>query len=218
MNDHSLQPQHTLILGMTGAGKTTFVNRYLLNHTPAPACVFIFDDLNRMAPRLRLAPCHTPQQLDESLATRWSAFQPQRMLPQFKGDLKRAFAWWCDWVFHCAGRGPGKKLVVVPEVWRHCNPDTIPLSLALLAQAGRELNVELVVDTQRPELLNASLTGAVTELVCFRLMSSEALRAVEKLWRDAGITAARESVAGLPLGSFAAWNRLSGGSLSGRLW
>ena len=218
MSDFSLAPQHTLIPGMTGSGKTTFVLRYLLNHEPEPACRFIFDDLNRMCPRLKLTPCLTPAQLEASLATRWSAFNPWRMLPQFGGDAKKAFAWWCDWVFHCAGRGPGKKLVVIPEVWRHCNLDTIPPGLALLAQAGRELNVELVMDTQRPELLNPSLTGAVTELVCFRLMSSEALRAVEKLCRDSGIAAHREQVAGLPLGSFRAWNRLSGGSLAGKLF
>jgi len=109
-------------------------------------------------------------------------------------------------------------MVVIPEVWRHCNPDTIPVELALLAQAGRELNVELIVDTQRPEQVNASITGGATELVCFKLMSDQALRAVEKLWRDSSIMAARETVAALPLGTFTAWNRLSGGSLSGRLF
>jgi hypothetical protein len=212
--DYTLPPNLTLLVGMTGAGKTTFVNRYLLNDDSA-ACRFMFDDLNRMWPRLRLKPCFTQRQLEESLATRWSAFQPLRLFP---GDTKAALRWWCRWVFHVANRGPGKKLVVIPELWRHCNPDSIPSELALLAQAGRELDVELIVDTQRPEQINASIVGAATELICFKLMSSEALRAVEKLWRDSGIAAARETVAALPLGTFIAWNRLSGASLAGRLF
>jgi|GEM_PF-4721041 len=125
MPDHSLNPQHTLVCGMTGSGKTTFVNLYLLNLQPAPAGCFIFHDLNRVWPRLKLTPCYTAAALEESLAT---------------------------------------------------------------------------------------------ELVCFKLMSSDALRAVEKLWRDSGIAAPRELVAGLPLGSFQAWNRLSGGSLAGKVF
>jgi len=218
VSDYSLEPQHTLIVGMTGSGKTTFVNLYLLNATPLPVCRFIYDDLNRMWPRLHLPPCHTPGQLTDSIGTGWSVFNPVQMMGQFNYDRKKAFAWWCEWVFKCAASGPGKKQVVIPEVWQHCNPGSIPHALAMLAQAGRELNVELVMDTQRPELLNGSLTGAATELICFRLMSGEALRAVEKLWRDSGIVAARESVAALPLGTYQSWNRLSGGTLTGRVF
>lgn len=218
MPDFTLQPQHTLIVGMTGSGKTTFVNRYLANLEVEPACRFIFDDLNRMAPRLKLAPCFTPAQLEASLATRWSVFNPVRVLGSFKGDTKLAFKWWCKWVFQACGRGPGKKFVVIPEVWRHCTPDSIPIELALIAQAGRELNAELVVDTQRPEMVNGSITGAATEIVCFKLIQSDALKAVEKLLQDAGINGAREEIAALPLGSFVAWNRLSGGRLAGRVF
>ena len=214
MADFTLPPQNTLVVGMTGSGKTTFVNTYLLNDESA-ACRFIFDDLNRMWPRLKLRPCYTQADLEASLASRWSCYQPLR---QFPGDTKAAFKWWCRWVFHCASRGPGKKMVVVPELWRHCTADAIPQELALLCQSGRELNVELILDTQRPEAINPSVTGQATELVCFRLMSAEALRAVEKLWRDSGIVAVREHVGGLPLGSFLAWNRLSGGSLAGRVF
>jgi DNA helicase HerA-like ATPase len=172
--DYTLPPSLTLLAGMTGAGKTTFVNRYLVN--------------------------------DQSAACR------------FPGDTKAALRWWCRWVFHVSNRGPGKKMVVIPELWRHCNPDAIPVELALLAQSGRELDVELIVDTQRPEQVNASITGAATELVAFKLISSEALRAMERLWRDSGIPAVRETVSRLPLGAFIAWNRLSGGSLSGRVF
>ncbi len=60
--------------------------------------------------------------------------------------------------------------------------------------------------------------GAATELVCFKLMNGNALRAVEKLWQDSGIVAARESATSLSPVNFRAWNRLTGGSLAGRVF
>jgi len=208
MPDFTLEPEHALIVGMTGSGKTTFVNTYLLN-APGVACRFIFDDLNRVWPRLRLKPCYTARELEQSVPTRWSVFNPARAFP---GNLKGAFRWWCKWIFDVSHRGPGRKLVCIPELWRFCNDDSIPVELAMLSQAGRELGVELVLDTQRPELVNASITGAATELVCFKLLSPEALTAVKKLGAD------RDQVAALPLGTFVSLNRLSGGTLSGRVF
>jgi hypothetical protein len=217
VSDFTLQPQHTGVVGMTGSGKTTFVNRYLLNDDSA-ACRFLYDDLNRMWPRLKLSPCYSPGDLEGSLASRWSAFVPLRMLHHFKGDTKLAFRWWCKWVFSAASRGPGKKMVVIPEVWRHCNEDSIPMELATLLQAGRELGIECVVDTQRPEKLNGSIVGALTELVCFRQMSGEAMKATERMLYDAGIVPDRAALTALPLGSFIGFNRLSGGRLAGRVF
>jgi hypothetical protein len=49
-------------------------------------------------------------------------------------------------------------------------------------------------------------------LVCFKLLSPEALREVGKLGAD------RERIAALPLGSFVSYNRLSGATLAGRLF
>jgi len=205
--DFTLEPQNTLVVGMTGSGKTTFVNRLLLNSKPA--CRFIFDDLNRMWPRLKLKPCYTAKDCEDALPTRWVAFQPLRMFP---GDTKAALRWFCHWVFNCAQRGPGEKMVCIPEVWRHCTEDSIPVELALIAQAGRELGTHLIVDTQRPEQVNPSITGASTELVCFKLISPESLRAVGKLGAEIPVVQA------LPVGTFKSYNRLSGGTLSGRVF
>ena len=217
MGDYSLQPQHIILAGMTGSGKTTYVIRYLINDDTA-ACRFIFDDLNRMWPRLKIPCCHSPPALAESLGTKWSVFNPVLMLPQFGGDMRKAFRWWCKWIFDVAGRGPGKKMVVVPEVWRHCNPDNIPPELALLAQAGRELHIELIADTQRPEMLNGSITASATELIVFRQMHPAALRVTENLLRDGGNGYDPAAIRSLPLGSYLAFNRLTGGSVAGKLF
>ena len=216
MADFTLQPRNTLVVGMTGSGKTTFVLRYLLNCSPA--CRFIFDDEGRTAPRLRVRPAVTIQEAEAALAARWVVYNPHRMFFPMEGDRdilapsRRAFRWFCSWVFHCAARGPGEKVVVLPEIWRYCTPDSIPPEFARLMQQGRELGVHVILDTQRPELVNASITGAATELVCFKLISPEALRTVERL----GV--ARNRIESLPLGSFVSSNRLSGAALAGRVF
>jgi len=134
-------------------------------------------------------------------------FNPHRMFP---GDTANAFRWFCKWAYDCARRGPGKKVLLVDEVWQWCSPNAIPRELALVAQTGREENLELLKATQLPHKVNASVTGQATELVSFRLTEPLALNRVAELGAD------RALVAGLPLGTFVSWNRLTGASLTGR--
>ena len=209
MPDFTRPPCSTLLVGMTGSGKTTFAIRYLLN-APDVACRFIFDDQNRTAPRLKLPPCHTAAQLEAALASRWVCFSPHRMFP---GNVKMGFRWFCHWVFNCAQRGPGEKIVSIPEAWKFCTENAIPFEFASICNEGRELGIQTLIDTQHPSLLNSAITGASTELVCFKLIDDDDLREVRRM-RPADAAA----VSALPLGSFLAYNRLSGASLAGRLF
>jgi hypothetical protein len=205
--DYTLPPANTLIVGMTGSGKTTFALRYLLN---APvACRFIFDDLGRAATRLRISPAYTAAELENALATRWVVFNPHRMFP---GDTKSAFRFFCQWSYDASRRGPGKKLLHVDEVWQWQDNNQLPRELALVAQTGREEHLELVCATQLPHKVNASITGQSTELVCFRLQEPLALARVGELGGDRG------AVSALPMGSFVSYNRLSGGNLAGKVF
>lgn len=207
MADYTLPPATTVIVGMTGSGKTTFALRYLLN---APvACRFIFDDQGRAATRLRIRPAYTAAELEAALATRWVVFNPHRMFP---GDTKNAFRFFCQWVYDVSQRGPGKKLLLVDEVWQWQDNMQLPRELALVVQTGREEHVELVCATQLPHKVNAAITGQSTELVCFRLSEPLALSRVAELGAD------RAAVSSLPLGSFVSWNRLSGGKLAGKVF
>ena len=207
MSDYTLPPCSTLLCGMTGSGKTTFALRYLLN-VPA-ACRFVFDDLGQVAARLRVSQAATAAELEAALATRWVVFNPHRMFP---GDAAAAFRYFCHWSFEASRRGPGKKVFLADEVWRWCSPQAIPRELAALSQMGRAENLELVVATQLPHKIHASITGQSTEWVCFRLQESLALAKVRELGADPA------AVEGLPPGSFAAWNRMSGARLDGRLF
>jgi len=192
---------------MQGSGKTTFALRYLLN--AKPACRFIFDDLGRAATRLRLRPVYLADELEAALATRWVVFNPHRMFP---GETRAAFAFFCQWTYDASRRGPGKKLFLADEIWQWQTNFQIPHELALVVQTGREENLELVCATQLPHRLNASITGGATELVTFRLQERLALECVEALGAD------RVETAGLPLGYWTSYNRISGTRFSWRVW
>jgi hypothetical protein len=109
-------------------------------------------------------------------------------------------------------RGPGKKIILIDELWRFCSPQRIPPEFAAVAQMGRAEGLELLTCTQTPQRINASITGQATELVAFKLQEGNALDRLEELGAD------RAAVESLPLGSFLAWNRLSGARLAGRLF
>jgi len=207
VGDYTLSPAGTLIVGMTGSGKSPFAFRYLLN-APA-ACRFIFDDLGRAATRLKIRPCYTANECEAALGTRWVVLNPHRMFP---GDTKSAFRWFCQWVYDASRRAPGKKLFLVDEVWQWQDGLYMPRELSLVVQTGREENIELVCATQLPHKVNAAITGQSTELVCFRLDEEKALDRIEEL------RAGRELIQNLPLGSFVSYNRLSGGRLAGRVF
>src|SRR5437899_3038924 len=121
MPDYTLPPHLTVVAGMTGSGKTTFILRLLLNM--AAACRFVFDDMGQIASRLRVRHSSTSAELEAALATRWVVYNPHRMFP---GDVASGFRFFCQWAYDCSQRGPGKKVLVVDEVWRFQNNNQVP--------------------------------------------------------------------------------------------
>ena len=205
--DWTLAPRLTAIFGMTGSGKTTFALKYLQN-TPA-AARFIFDDQGQASARLKQPLCGTAAELERSLATRWTLFNPHIHFP---GDAAAGFRWFCAWLFSAARRGTGRKMFFADEAWRWCDREQIPQELAQIAQMGRAENLELITATQQPHRLNDSITGSATEMVCFRLQESIALRKIKDLGADPA------AVAKLPRGSFISYNRLTERTAAGRLF
>ena len=207
MSDFTTAPANTLIVGMTRSGKSTAAIKFLLNSNPA--CRFLFDESSRWSRRLRLRPAYTAAECEAALVTRWVCFNPLRMFPD---NYAAAFDWFCNWTFNCATRGPGEKILAIDELWLWVNNRVMPRNFRLCTQAGSEYGLRILALTQEPHNVNSSVVGQTTELICFRLQEPKAWDCVKALGADV------ERVKNLPLGSFISYNRLSGGSLAGRVF
>lgn len=131
----------------------------------------------------------------------------------FPGDVDgAAFRWFCKFVYETSRTGGGRKVFFVDEIWKHCSPNKIPIELATISQEGRIEDIELITATQRPQKLNDSIRGMVSELVCFRLQDHLALNCV------ADLGANRDDVENLPLGKFISYNLGNEATLRGQVF
>jgi hypothetical protein len=202
------KPGSTLILGKSGSGKTTFALKMM--RCPDFTCRFIFQEPKRdLAVRLGLADAETPDDLACAVEDGFVIYYPAAMFP---GDWSAGLTWFCDWSYGIAARMPGRKVLLVDEVWKYCDPRQLPKPLALWLQDGRSYGMETVFATQRPNRLNETLINEATEAVCFRLQGRNALKVAEELGADP------EEVASLPLGAFVSVNCETGGEIRGRMW
>lgn len=203
-----IEPVHIVIPGMSGSGKTWFARRYLIN-MPEPACRFLFDEGSRWSKWLPIRPCSTWAECDAMLHRRWVLFNPSQMYPDNYAEGLNQFL---HYVYEVSGGGPGAKVLGIQELWQWTDARVMPRGLRLCCQAGRERGIQMLLDTQEPHRINSSILGQATELVCFRLQEPKAWDCIRDLGMDV------EKVKGLPLGQFIALNRLSGGTITGRMF
>jgi hypothetical protein len=206
MSDYTLKPCITVIVGKTGVGKSTFGFQYLVNVDAA--CVFVFDWKGEFEQRLGIRHVASLAACEAALASRWVIYQPAADA-RFRGDEQAAFRWFMDWAFNASRRGPGKKIVVVDELWRYQNRDAVPMELATIAQMGRAEGIELLTLTQRPSRINPSILGGCTELVCFNVADSMELLKLRTMGANP------DAVASLPPGEFISYNLAAGGEVGG---
>lgn len=168
--DIANRPSVTLIAGRSGSGKSTFALRYLLN-AEGVSCRFIFDPAEEYAHRLDIQPQRTPLEMEVGIRRGWCLFGTDL----FPGEASAAFLSFCDVAWQFSAALPGRKLVLVDEVWKYCSPLAIPSELAMLVQEGRKIGLETVFLTQRPNRLNESILGEVTECVAFAMTGERGL-------------------------------------------
>ena len=169
----------TVIAGLSGYGKNTFALRYLVNAELSAR--FIFDpdpgegnpDVGEFSDRLQLQPTVTPYELSLHLVRGWVVFDPHAL---FTGKPAEALNFFCDWAYEKSLALPGEKALVVDEVWKYCNSQTIPAGVRNVALSGRKPRLQLYVLTQEPNKLNSTFQGAMSECVCFRLQGEKQLR------------------------------------------
>jgi len=196
----------TLCAGVSGSGKSTFCLRYLVNADLAVR--FCFDAEGEFAHRLDLEPATDAYSLGLALCRGWVIFDPHALFP---GRMDEGFAFFCEWAFALSERIPGRKVLVVDEVWKYCSPSAIPPELALVVQTGRKRNLALMVNSQQPQKINGSILNELSEFVCFQMQFPRALEFAAAYGFDP------EELRGLPALSFVARNLDSGGELRGRI-
>ncbi len=208
MIDTSATRAVTLVAGKSGSGKTTFALRYLVNASDL-TCRFVWDADGQIAQRLALPAAETAEELAMAAADGWAIFDPNQLFPGRHAD---GFAWFASWCYAMSSRIPGRKLLLVDEVWRYCTPQAIPQSLAECIQTGRVRRLDCMFATQRPARLNGSITNEVTEAVCFSIREPAGLDRLEEMGAD------RAEVMGLHPGAFVAVNVERGGILRGKVF
>jgi hypothetical protein len=156
----------TITCGVSRSGKTTFNLRYLVN---APiAFRFIFDPdsgSQKYANRLECDSARTAYELDKQLCQGWVLFDPHTMFP---GELEEALNFFCEWAWLISQRLPGRKVLLVDEVWRYVSPNKYPKELAYCVQSGAGHGLHCLFATQTPEKLPGAIQGQASEIVCFQ--------------------------------------------------
>lgn len=203
------RPGCLLAAGVSGTGKTTFCLRYLVARRDFSAR-FLFSEPKRdLKERLGIPDAETVEELEMSLDDGFSIFYPGTMFP---GNWSAGLDWFSAWSYAKAAAMPGRKVLFVDEVWRYCNPHTLPAGLARWIQDGRSFGCETVFATQRPNRLNEAITNETTEFVGFKLQGANALARAKDLGADP------DELRTLQPGAFVAINCETGGELRARLW
>ncbi|MEI6197377.1 MAG: hypothetical protein WCS42_23930, partial [Verrucomicrobiota bacterium] len=185
---------------------------------PSPtACIFIFDWKLEASQRLGIPACGTEAECLAALATGIVIFNPFIMFksePGMESPDKRAFRWFCQWVYAQCQTGPGKKILFADELkmFVESRADMLPVEFETVLRQGRGWNLELLTATQFPKDYARPIRASVTEWVCFSTDEPDDLDAVRPYFRGV------DRVSGLPRGSFIAYNRDSGAELCGKLF
>lgn len=198
----------TLACGMSRMGKTTFILKYLVADTGL-SCRFLFDPRGLMAGTLGLTVAETLDELEAAVEDGWVCYDPSVLFP---GNPRGGVEFFSRWSYERAMALPGRKTLLVDEVWKYQNAQAIPQGIAEWLHDGAKFGCEPMFATQTPNKLNGGIVAELSELVCFRLQERNGLDVVESLGMD------RAAVAALKPGEYLALNLFSGGQVRGRVF
>ncbi len=197
----------TVAAGMSTSGKSTFALRYLVAQDFT--CRFIFDDgAKKMAHKLGLVCAETWEECEMAVEDGFVCFDPSILFPGRNEEACDAFT---DWSYKKASTLPGRKILLVDEVWQYCSPHYIPVPLAQWIQNGAKHGMECFFCTQLPSNLNKSFNAHITETVCFFLQGHTELDWVKRRGFEP------DEISRLPLGCFVS-RGLTGAEARARLW
>lgn len=208
MPDDSLQNHLTLTCGLSGCGKTCFDLAFMLNGRFA--CRFIFDAWkdNEISRRARRRSVATEKDCEAALPTKWVCFDPRHCASKGAG-----LQWFAHWATAVSKRGPGPKLLYIPEYRMMCNGlKQPPAEVEAIARGvSRADGLQLLLSAQHPRDFSLDIRGEVTEWVCFHLELEEDLAVVREFFPDV------DMVKDFPAGKFVSYSPRTRSTVFGQL-
>lgn len=177
---------HVLVAGMSGKGKTTYAERYMVgSHHDR---LFIFDHQSEFSFRLNLLPIYSIEELRERAAEeRFLAFD---FTKNFKGQLEESFDLFCTEVFRMCEENlepAGMESLMVTDELQKIVPleSRVPRPLKNVYQTGRRYALDTLTVTQAPNELHNNVRVQITEAAMFKLTDENALKFIAKMGWDA---------------------------------
>lgn len=180
---------HVLVAGMSGMGKTSYGERYLVgSHHDR---VFLFDHQSEFQVRLNLLPCYSLAEMRERAQTeRFVAFD---FTQNFKGQLEESFDLFCEEVFRMCEENlepAGIESIMVTDELQKIVPleSRVPRPLKNVYQTGRRYKLDTLTLTQAPNELHNNIRVQITEAAMFKLTDENSLKFISKMgWETESI-------------------------------
>lgn len=203
--DHA--PRKVLSTGCSGSGKSTSLEKFLLNTNYDYR--FVFDQDGEFQQRTGLEAARDPDELLAQIEERWAIFDPVKM---FEGDLEGAFDFFCSWTFGMAGALPGIKIFGVDELQNMVTPQFMPRSFKSILQMGRRRALDSFLVTQQPNDIHNTVRNQFTEVISFQQIDENAIAFLKDVGFDP------ERIRALAPGQFLYRNLKTKDSAEGRMF
>ena len=208
MPDDSLQNHLTLSFGLSGYGKTSWDIALLLN-SPV-RCRFIFDAWkdNEISRRTGFPSVATLADCEAQRPTKWVCFSPRHAKSKID-----ALRWFLDWTMQVCKRGPGPKLLYLPEYrlltdGRKQPPEEVE---AIARGLCRQDGLQVILSTQHPRDYCLDVRSEVTEWVGFHTEMEQDLEVVREWFPGV------DCVKSFPPGKFVSYSPRSRSTVFGML-
>jgi hypothetical protein len=164
------RPLKLFVTGISGSGKTLFWSRFVAG--AKCQAKFVFDHDGQFAYRLRVTPARTLAELERDAARGWCVFEPSELYP---GQTPEAFAFFCDFAFHCAKAMPGKKLFACDELQKLVGCNATIDEFQTVIETGRIYGLDAAMISIAPNAIHNRIRGQATEVVSFLTLEEGAL-------------------------------------------
>ena len=163
------RPRKVGIVGNSGKGKSQYQIRLTLGWRCQHK--FVLDHKGEFQQLAGAEPCRTFDELDASIETGWTVFDPHQLFP---GALPEAFDFFCDYAWRASELLGGTKLFVADEL-ALLTESNKPRPLCRIMEDGRSVALDCVLTSHGMNSLHNRVRSQFNEIVTFHQSSKPAL-------------------------------------------